>query len=75
MVEETFSELFNPTSQITGLPLWLFILGAFFVVLNFRNSKEIEFKPTVASSLIVILCVVWSVISLAGVSTFLYFDF
>ncbi len=75
MVEETFSELFNPTFQITGLPLWLFILGAFFVVLNFRNSKEIEFKPTVASSLLVILCVVWSVISLAGVSTFLYFDF
>lgn len=62
-------------SAIKGFDLWMFILGAFFIVLNFRNSKEIIFKPTVARSLITVIFIFWSVISLAGVSTFLYFDF
>lgn len=61
--------------RITGLHMWLFILGAFFVVLNFRNSRGIEFKPTLTKSLTVIIFMFWSIISLAGVSTFLYFDF
>lgn len=62
-------------NNITGFHLWMFILGAFFVVLNFRNSAEIEFEPTVRRSLITIVCMVWSVMSFAGISTFLYFDF
>lgn len=63
------------TSRITGFYLWLFIFTAFFIVLNFRNSREIEFKPTMTTSLTVVILMVWSVISLTGVSTFLYFDF
>lgn len=62
-------------SQITGFHLWMFILGAFFVVLNLRNSREIEFRPTVRSSFITIIFMLWSVVSLAGISTFLYFNF
>ena len=62
-------------ARITGFHMWLFILGAFFVVLNFRNSREVEFKPTLTKSLTVIIFMFWSIISLAGVSTFLYFDF
>lgn len=62
-------------SRITGFHLWLFILGAFYIVLNFRNSKEIEFKPTMTRSLITVIFIFWSVVSLAGVSTFLYFGF
>lgn len=62
-------------SQITGFYMWVFILGAFFVVLNFRNSKEIEFKPTPGKSLAVIVFMVWSVLSLGEVSSFLYFNF
>lgn len=62
-------------AQITGFHLWMFILGAFFVVLNLRNSREIEFKPTIRTSLVTVLFLFWSVISLAGISTFLYFDF
>lgn len=61
--------------RITGCHMWLFVLGAFFVVLNFRNSKETEFKPTFSKSLTVVIFMFWSVISLAGISTFLYFDF
>lgn len=63
------------TSRIVGFHLWLFILGAFFIVLHFRNSSEIDFKPTVAKSLVVVIFMLWSVVSFAGVSTFLYFDF
>lgn len=62
-------------SQITGFYMWVFILGAFFVVLNFRNSKEIEFKPTPGKAIAVIVFMVWSVISLGEVSSFLYFNF
>lgn len=62
-------------SQITGFHLWTFLLGAFFIVLNFRNSREIEFKPTVKTSFLTILFMLWSVVSFAGISTFLYFNF
>ena len=62
-------------SRVTGFYLWVFILGAFFAVLNFRNSREIDFKPTVVRSLLTVVFMVWSVLSLAGISTFLYFDF
>lgn len=62
-------------SRITGLHLWMFILGAFFVVLNFRNSREIDFKPTVVNSLLTVIFILWSVVSFSGISIFLYFDF
>lgn len=63
------------TSRVMGFDLWLFIFGAFFIVLNLNNSKEIEFKPTAARSAATVILTVWSVISLSGVSTFLYFNF
>lgn len=62
-------------SRITGFYLWIFILGAFFAVLNFRNSREIDFKPTAGRALLTVIFLLWSVVSLAGISTFLYFDF
>lgn len=75
VLEEDIS-LFNYlSSKVTGLYLWLFILIAFFIVLNCHNSKEIEFKPTIVSSLIVVIFTLWSVTSFTEVSTFLYFDF
>lgn len=73
--EEKISFLSYLASHITGFPLWLFIFGAFFAVLNFRNSKEKEFQATVLNSLVVIVLFVWSVVSFAGISTFLYFNF
>lgn len=72
---EELSFLNYLSSQITGFYLWLFILGGFFIVLNFRNSREAEFKPTVGKALTVVFFMLWSVVSLAGISTFLYFDF
>lgn len=62
-------------THIKGFNLWMFILGSFYIVLKCRNSAEIEFKPTVVSSLLTVIFLVWSVVSFAGVSTFLYFNF
>lgn len=75
VIEEKLYILNYLSSKITGFYLWFFILGAFFVVLNFRNNREIEFKPTVANSLVVVVLMLWSVTSLTGISTFLYFNF
>lgn len=61
--------------RIRGVNLWVFVFGAFFIVLNMKNSREMEFKPTIGKSIITIVFMLWSVVSLAGVSTFLYFDF
>lgn len=60
---------------ITGFNLWLFVFGAFFAVLNLRNSREFEFRPTIGRSFLTVVFMLWSVVSFAGVSTFLYFNF
>lgn len=46
-------------------------------VLNCKNTNEKleEFRPTIASAFVSIILMVWCVISFAGVSTFLYFNF
>lgn len=74
-LEERIPLLNYLSLHITGLHLWTFVSGAFLVVLNLRNSKEIEFKPTIARCFITITFMIWSVLSFAGISTFLYFDF
>ena len=38
-------------------------------------SGELDFKPTAGRSLITVLCMLWSVLSLSGISPFLYFNF
>ena len=58
-----------------GIYMWIFLAGAFFAILNFKNSSEIEFKPTLAKAVQTIFLIVWAVFSLSGVSVFLYFNF
>ncbi len=74
-LEEKISVLQYLPSHITGFYLWLFLLVSFIAVLFFKNSGELEFKPTAGRSLITVLCMLWSVLSLAGISAFLYFNF
>ena len=75
VIENEIEFLNYLSSRIMGGHLWIFILGSFFVVLNFRNSREINFKPTVAKSLLTVIFMIWSVVSLSGISIFLYFGF
>lgn len=74
-LEQLIPPLGDLAGQLIGLHLWTFFFVAFFTVLNLRNSREITFKPTLATSLTTIACLLWSIVSLAGVSTFLYFNF
>lgn len=62
-------------THFAGLYLWLFLLAAFLVVLFLKNSDETDFKPTPGRSLVTVLCMLWSILSLEGISTFLYFNF
>ena len=62
-------------NHIPGFYMWLFLSVSFFNVLNLRNNRELEFKPTAARSLLTALLLVWSIVSFSGVSTFLYANF
>jgi alginate O-acetyltransferase complex protein AlgI len=62
-------------SRINGLSMWLFLIGALLIVLNLKNTSEIKFKSTVGRAVITIVFLVWSIVSFAGVSTFVYFNF
>ena len=62
-------------NHIPGFYMWLFLFVSFFIVLNLRNNRELEFKPTAARSLLTALLLVWSIVSFSGVSTFLYANF
>lgn len=60
---------------LSNYGVWIFLTLALFSVLNLKNSKEISFKPTVVRSALTVVYMFWSIISLSGVSEFLYFNF
>lgn len=59
------------------LYMLVFFAVAFFAILCMKNTNEklSEFRPTIWKMLITIILLLWSLVSLAGVSTFLYFNF
>ena len=79
-VEFTFLEnMFTPLRELMdsvfGMHLRIYFAAAFLIVLLGKNSKEIKFKPTVARALLTVILLSWSILSLSGLSEFLYFDF
>ncbi len=60
---------------VSNYGIWIFLSLALFAVLNLKNSKEIIFKPTFVRSALTVVFMFWSIISLSGVSEFLYFNF
>lgn len=66
--------LFPGYGRILGL-LWY--MGALFICLGSRNvyEKTIDFRPTPWRSIATVLVLVYSILSLSGVSAFLYFNF
>lgn len=74
-LEEKLPPLSYLTTHLRGFYLWFFLLAAFIIVLFFKNSRELDFKPTAGTSFITVVCMLWSVLSLAGISAFLYFNF
>ena len=66
--------------SICLLCLWLVLLifvGTFALMLGARNAREhmLSFRPTVKNLLAAAVLLFWCVMSFAGVSTFLYFNF
>lgn len=60
-----------------GLLLAAFYGGAMALILGCRNAHEhmLHFRPTIWNALFTVALLVWCVLSFAGVSTFLYFNF
>ena len=59
----------------THLDALLFLGGCLFICLAFRNNQEKPFRPTVSIALATIIFLVWGILSLSGISEFLYFNF
>lgn len=55
--------------------MWVFIIGSLLGVLFLKNCNEIKSKPTLFNAGVVIFLLLWCVLSLSGMSTFLYFNF
>ena len=60
-----------------GLILTACYGGAMALILGSRNAHEhmLTFRPTLGNALFTVILLVWCVLSFAGVSTFLYFNF
>jgi len=54
---------------------WLFLAGAMLAVLNLPSSKRLTFRPTWSTCLLTAGMLAWSIVSLSGISVFLYFNF
>ena len=74
-LEELLPPLANLAGKITGLHMALFLLFSFAVVLNGKNSSELGEELTLRRGLATVLLLAWSILSLSGLHTFLYFNF
>lgn len=61
--------------NITGIYMWGFLFMALFICLNCDNSYEKDFRPTWGKALVIPLLMVWAIVSLGDITTFLYFNF
>ena len=70
-------ENFKVDLYFPHIMLFLFFSTALFIIFGCKNvqEKEANFKPTVAKLIWTVLLLVYCVISLSGISTFLYFNF
>lgn len=74
--EFEYFKIFNPIRDIMpGFFMWLYLFVGLFACLNMKNSSELHFKPTAGKMIQTVIMLFWTVISLSGISTFLYFNF
>ncbi len=55
--------------------VWIFLFLAGFIVLNFKNCYEQKFAPTKSKAFISVFLLSWCILSLSGITTFIYFNF
>lgn len=61
--------------EVNGFYMWVFLLLAFGICFLGKNIKQIKFVPNIGTAVFTVVLLVWSVMSLSGISTFLYFNF
>ena len=74
-IEEHIGFLTTLTSKVPSLNMWLILLTSLILVFFTKNCHEKEYKPKFTNAILCIILLVWSVLSLSGLSTFLYFNF
>lgn len=74
-IEEHVGFLAALTSKIPSLNMWFILLISLILVFFTKNCHEKEYKPKLTNAIFCIVLLVWSVVSLSGLSTFLYFNF
>ena len=75
LVERLLGIYYEYIEKIPGFHMWCFFLLALGIVLIAKNSSEKVFKPTITRSVGTIIMMMWSILSLSGISVFLYFNF
>lgn len=60
---------------VNGLFMWIMLAVAMFIALNCKNQTEDDGKMTCKKTVVTIGLLFWSIMSLSGISTFLYFNF
>lgn len=63
------------TYNVSGFWMWFFMAIGLFACMNMTDVAEKEFKPTWKKVFGTVVMLVWSIVSLSGISTFLYFNF
>lgn len=74
-IEEHVGFLTALTTKIPSFNMWFILLTSLILVFFTKNCHEKEYKPKLTNAIFCIILLVWSVVSLSGLSTFLYFNF
>lgn len=74
-VEEHIGFLGAFVNQFPIIHLAIFLVLALFLALIPKNCHEKKFEPNVKNAIGSVVLLVWSIVSLSGLSTFLYFNF
>lgn len=74
-IVEHVPALTNFVNTYPATYLLIYFVISFGIVLGLKNSHEKPFVPTKRNAFSTIVLLVWSVVSLSGLSTFLYFNF
>ncbi len=81
VMKTEFDLLMNNVLAFAKLPEWLplalLLAFAMFASVGLKNVHERleRFRPTKGAALVAVVLIAWSVLSLSGVTTFLYFNF
>ena len=63
------------SNKIEPFSVLLWIITGLFICVNCKNISELEIKPGIRYSLLTLFLFVWSMVSISGVSSFIYYAF